>query len=69
MLYVEISNSTESKPIIKDGHFLTSKEDGKTHGYGTKNIYKVVRKYNASVNFNAENNMYSLTCIFPIAKT
>lgn len=69
MLYVEISNSTESKPIIKDGRFLTSKGDGKPHGYGTKNIYKVARKYNASVDFSVGNNMYSLTCIFPITKT
>ena len=69
MLYVEISNSAQTAPSIVSGQFQTSKVGGRRHGYGTKNIFRIARKYNASIDFNMENNIYIITCIFPIRKS
>lgn len=69
MLYVEISNSVQAAPNIKNGQFKTSKSGSGRHGYGTKNIYRVARKYNASIDFSMKNNIYGIICIFPIPKS
>lgn len=46
MIYVKIVNSVEEEPVIKNGSIMTTKKDKRMHGYGLKNIRRIVEKYN-----------------------
>lgn len=51
LYYIEMENSCERQPI-KDqkGKLVSKKNDNKYHGYGTKSIEKIVKKYNGIMN-------------------
>lgn len=68
MLYVEISNSNENAPEIKNGRLRSSKP-GDRHGHGTRKICRAAKKYGASISFDAGDHTFVLTCIFPIRET
>ena len=44
----------------------TSKEDKKKHGFGVKNIKRVVREYGGEVSFNVVDDMFSVSILIPI---
>lgn len=44
----------------------TSKEDKKNHGFGVKNIKRVVREYGGEVSFNVVDDMFSVSILIPI---
>ena len=44
----------------------TSKEDKKNHGFGVKNIKRVVREYGGEVSFNVVDDMFSVSVLIPI---
>ena len=44
----------------------TSKEDKKNHGFGAKNIKRVVREYGGEVSFNVVDDMFSVSVLIPI---
>lgn len=44
----------------------TSKEDKKNHGFGVKNIRRVVREYGGEVSFNVVDDMFSVSILIPI---
>ena len=45
---------------------ITTKEDKKLHGFGTKSIKKIIKKYNAmySWEYDEDNNEFVTTIIF-----
>lgn len=54
-----------SKPIEFDEEgFPKSKEDNRFHGYGTKSIEYIAKKYNGQTLFEHKNNVFSLTICF-----
>lgn len=50
LLYISIENSYNG--IVKEhqGTFFTLKEDKQLHGYGLKNVKRIVKKYNGTMN-------------------
>jgi len=44
----------------------TSKEDKKNHGFGVKNIKRVVREYGGEVSSNVVDDMFSVSILIPI---
>lgn len=67
MLLVQIENSSGTKAKPSKYGFLSTKQNSKNHGYGTKNIYKVVNKYQAQLSYEIDDT-YKMTCIFSNVK-
>ncbi len=59
MLLIQVQNDYKVKPIIKEGRLMTTKKDVLRHGLGTKNIEKVVYKYDGAIEYKIlENDFY-----------
>lgn len=58
----------ESQAEVLRGNSVmeTSKEDKKNHGFGVKNIKRVVREYGGEVSFNVVDDMFSVSVLIPI---
>lgn len=63
---VIIKNSCDIKPSVKNGILQTTKRGQALHGIGTKNINKIVDKYNAFYNwkYDEENHVFETCIIF-----
>ena len=46
--------------------FPVTKKDNTFHGYGTKSIERVTKKYGGSLAFRYEDNTFSLNAAFPL---
>lgn len=58
ILYIEVRNSFNGN-LRKNGNtLLTTKKQGKHHGYGVKNIRNVVEKYNGYYKYHVENDLF-----------
>lgn len=62
-LFLEIKNSADAAPVMRDGHLLTSKEDSVNHGIGTQNMKQVVEKYNGTLSWEYDGECYVTTKI------
>ena len=61
VLIIEQSNYFEGKiEINKDGTIKTTKKDKKYHGYGTKSIAYIVKKYDGKLDICVEGNIFKL---------
>lgn len=49
--FIAVQNPIEWKIATSSEGFLTSKEEKEAHGFGTKNMIKVVRKYGGKIDF------------------
>lgn len=69
LLLIQIQNYMENEKInFSEGLPVTTKNAHDGHGYGLKSVQKCVEKYNGSMDITAENHMFSLTIIIPVAK-
>jgi len=67
-LVIHIENYCVEEVEFRDGLPMT-KKDKTFHGYGTKSIQRVVKKYGGSLAFQCKNNMFSLNACFPLDET
>lgn len=63
---IDLKNSCIQKPIIKNHKLLSTKKDSNYHGIGTKNIEKIVKKYNGEIEwrYNEEQLTFQVIIIF-----
>lgn len=64
MLYVEIANSIEQKPLEKNGKLISDKPREMMHGYGLKSVYKIVRKYNGDFSYKIDMKEFRVKIAF-----
>lgn len=62
---ISIQNPIEWKIQMKDTQFVTFKKDKERHGIGTKNIIKVVKQYNGSIDFIVTEEMFRVEIVLP----
>lgn len=63
-IFIKISNSTSNKPYFQKGLPVTTKENKKHHGIGTKSISQIVKKHNGNLEYNyIENKNIFVTSI------
>ncbi len=63
-IFIKISNSTSIKPYFQKGIPVTTKENKKHHGIGTKSISRIVKKHNGNLEYNyIENKNIFVTSI------
>lgn len=61
----QISNSYIGEVKKSSGRYLSSKEHPKEHGLGLMSVDDIVKKHNGTLEINAENHIFTLTCILP----
>lgn len=49
--HIAVQNPIEWKIITKNNQMVTTKTQKEAHGFGTKNMIKVVKKYNGKIDF------------------
>lgn len=64
LLFIKIKNSIDKAPIIKKGKIQSTKEKGKEHGYGLKNVQDIVDKYEGVMSLMAENHIFRVDISF-----
>jgi len=55
---VFMANTIIESVMIANPELITTKRDPRSHGYGIKNIKKIVEKYNGIIEFWEENNLF-----------
>lgn len=64
-LFMEVSNYYEGKEDVCVG-MKTSKPDGAMHGYGVKNMQRVIKKYGGEFSVRAEGGSFYVTALVPV---
>ena len=62
--HLEIANSIHIRPEIKNNRIITSKADKKNHGYGLKNVARVVEKYQGVMLLEATEHIFKVSISF-----
>lgn len=67
-MMLRISNPCFDSPTRKSGKFTTSKSNKILHGLGLKNVSKIVKKYQGSLDFELKNDIFTVTVLlfFPL---
>lgn len=59
-LFIDISNPVAEKVEVHNGSLNTTKVDKSLHGFGTKNVKQRVEKYQGSIKYESNENMFSV---------
>lgn len=65
-LYIEETNPYINDVKIKNDYVLTTKKDKFLHGYGTKSIAYIVKKYDGRLNYKLDNGIFSIRILIPL---
>ncbi|MBO4990231.1 MAG: sensor histidine kinase [Clostridia bacterium] len=65
-LSVVIENYFEGGLVMQDGLPRTKKADVSSHGFGVKSMKNLVERYNGTISFSVEGELFLLTALFPI---
>ncbi len=63
--FIAIQNPIEWKIKMQDSQFVTSKKNKELHGIGTKNIIKVVKQYNGTIDFLVTEGTFRVEIVLP----
>lgn len=68
MLVIDITNSCDTPPIVKNHKLISTKNDAGLHGYGFKSICRAVKKYNGDIEweYKPETKEFVVSIIFPV---
>ena len=66
MILISLKNDCKAEPVIKNGELVTTKEDKKAHGWGTKSIKDIVQRYDGSINYSYQNNCFTTEILLNI---
>lgn len=64
---ITVINSCDIEPKSNKGKLITTKKNKDTHGFGTKSIRKIVKKYNGEMQWEYDNTykQFKLVILFP----
>lgn len=62
---ITMENPCASSVVLQNGLPVTNKSDKQYHGFGTRSILSVVRKFRGSMNITAENGRFILNILIP----
>lgn len=63
MLHVQLRNTSQHEPIIDKDGIKSSKMDNECHGFGLKNIKKVVENYEGVWEIQQKEGWFTLSCL------
>ena len=59
MLVVKIENTYDTKPVIVDGEYKTSKTEVGLHGWGIKSVNTAAAKYDGMVQSSCTDDVFT----------
>lgn len=65
-VYIGIQNSVAESILSKNPALQTSKTDKKRHGFGVRNIKKIVERYSGEITFSEEKNSFICDVLLPL---
>ena len=66
---IKIINSLSNESKKKADILVSEKTDSKNHGFGLKNVEGVIKKYNGTIKFLKEENLFTVTVLLPNKRT
>lgn len=69
MVSIDCENTCHNKPKFENGLPQTTKDDGCNHGFGTKSIADVCKKYKAQYRMTCDGERFVLSILMPAQKT
>lgn len=63
---ITCENSIGAKPMIRKGKFVTSKDNGELHGFGTESIKDIVAKYKGQLQFEYDEEIFCARVVMPV---
>ena len=63
--FIAIQNPIEWKIEMEDTRFVTSKQEKEEHGFGTKNVIKVVKQYSGEIDFLVTESSFRVEIVLP----
>jgi hypothetical protein len=68
MLVIDVANSSDTPPLVKNGRLVSTKNSAGLHGYGFKSICRTAKKYNGDVEweYNQNTKEFTVSIIFSI---
>lgn len=63
---LRLDNYCETDVVLQDGLPITTKNDRNSHGYGTKNMVFIAKKYNGIVEFERIDTYFGVIATFPL---
>lgn len=68
MLVFDVTNSSDTPPLVKNGKLVSTKKSVGLHGYGFKSICRTSKKYNGDVEweYNQDAKEFTVSIIFPL---
>lgn len=64
ILNIEISNSIGQAPKEKDGELISSKENKKRHGYGSKSVRRIVERHEGEIFYRIQERQFCVRVTF-----
>ena len=68
-LYIIVSNTIAASVLDNNPKLQTSKPDKELHGFGTKNVNKIVRSYNGIINYSEDGDIFSCDILIPLLRS
>ncbi len=66
MLFIEIKNSCDTVPLIKDNKYITSKKEKDKHGIGMYSVKRAVSEYDGFVDFDYDDDKHIFTSVVSV---
>ena len=67
-IFIKISNPYDGERLVKDGEYITTKNEEKNHGLGIRSVKKIVEKYDGSIFFTEERGEFIVKLVLMIDK-
>jgi len=60
-IIIRIANSSIAAPIVRNGGFVTSKQNQKQHGWGIQSVKSAVEKYQGTIKFDYGDSLFTVS--------
>ena len=64
MLIIKVENSMEKELIVKDGNYLSDKDNDSIHGLGIKSVKAIVEKYEGEAEWSNTEDKFTVIITF-----
>lgn len=59
-IFIEVENPYDGREKAKDAWMISDKKYPEEHGFGLKNVEKIVDKYNGVMDIHTDNNVFKV---------
>lgn len=63
MIFVRIQNTIAQKPLMKNGKPVSDKTDKKLHGYGLRNVERIIKKYEGEITYQFTEKTFQVSIL------